>query len=492
MDNCKATTENKDAPTNDTESNTSLSGSRKLTQYTAAIIVNIAALSSGSVVGWSAPMLPVLQSDASPTGEPISNEVGSWLGSLMCLGGLLATPLYLFISDHCRRKTTGYLVAVPFIVSWVLIIIANSVIILCIARFTGGMGSGAIIVFASLYVSETAQDSVRGALGSYLTLFTNAGVLFSYVIGSYVSYYTFAYTALVIPVLYIAGLMWLPETPNYLVNRGNYTQAKRSLRWLRGEDDRLVEIELTKLISFVRDRAETPSLKDMLSAAGTRRALTVGIILVANLQFCGIFAILSYTVTIFREAGSDLSPNASTILIGALQLAGSCVSSLLIDKAGRKILLLVSNACMAICLAALGGYFFFKFQGSDVSNFGWLPVSSLSVYIAAIALGVAPITFLMVSEIFEPQVKSRAITIIISVMWLLTFLIGKFYTNLSDLLGIHGCYWLFSACCVLGAMFTIILVPETKNRSYESILLELSGGNERKKLNFARNEVDTF
>lgn len=119
-------------------------------------------------------------------------------------------------------------------------------------------------------------------------------------------------------------------------------------------------------------------------------------------------------------------------------------------------------------------------------------MSSLSVYIAAIALGVAPITFLMVSEIFEPQVKSRAITIIISVMWLLTFLIGKFYTNLSDLLGIHGCYWLFSACCVLGAMFTIILVPETKNRSYESILLELSGGNERKKLNFARNEVDTF
>jgi SP family facilitated glucose transporter-like MFS transporter 8 len=410
----------------------------------------------------------------------------------MCLGGLIATPLYIFISNHCSRKSTGYLVTVPFIISWILIIIGNSMIILCIARFIGGMGSGAIIVFASLYVSETAQETVRGALGSYLTLFTNAGVLFAYIVGSHVSYYTFAYTALVVPILYIVGLIWLPETPNYLVNTGNYTEAKRSLRWLRGKNDRLVDSELSKLISFVRNGTEEQSLKDMLSAAGTRRALIVGVVLAANLQFSGVFAVLSYTVNIFREAGSDMSPNASTILIGALQLAGSYVSSLLMDKAGRKLLLLVSNTCMAMCLAALGGYFYFKYQGSDVSKLGWLPIGSLSIYIVAISLGVAPITFLMVSEIFEPQVKGRAITIIITIMWLLTFLIGKFYTNLSDQLGTYGCYWAFAACCVIGAIFTIISVPETKNRSFESILLELRGGNTTKKLNCVRNDVDTF
>jgi SP family facilitated glucose transporter-like MFS transporter 8 len=398
--------------------------------------------------------------------------------------------MYIFISDHCSRKLTGYLVALPFFVSWILIIFVKSVPVLCIARFIGGMGSGASIVFSSLYVSETAQDTVRGALGSYLTLFINAGILFAYIIGSYVSYYTFAYTAVLIPALYIVGLIWLPETPNYLVNRGKYCEAKRSLRWLRGKDDRLVELELTKLISFVNERTETVSLKDMLSATGTRRALIIGIVLVANLQLCGIFAILSYTVNIFSEAKSDLSPNASTILIGSLQLAGSYASSLLLDRAGRKILLLVSNVCMAVCLAALGGYFYFKHEGSDVSNLGWLPVVSLSVYIIAIALGLAPITFVMVSEIFEPQVKSRATTIIISVMWLLTFLIGKFYTNLSALLGIHGCYWMFSVCCVLGAIFTILSVPETKNRSYESILMELSGGKEEKKLNSVQNDVE--
>lgn len=455
--------------------------------------MNIAAFSSGTVVGWSSPMLPVLQSADSPLdGGPISNEMGSWLGSLMCLGGLVATPLYLFISDHYSRKCTGYLVAAPFVASWVLVITAESVATLCLARFIGGMGSGAIIVFASLYVSETAQDTVRGALGSYLTLFTNAGVLFAYILGSYVHYYTFAYIAMLLPVIYTLGMLWIPETPNYLVNREKYSEAERSLRWLRGKDERLVELELNKLIMFAKEQTEAVSLKDMLSAAGTRRALIIGVVLAANLQFCGIFAILSYTVNIFQAAGSDLSPNSATILIGSLQLAGSYASSLLIDKAGRKILLLISNICMALCLAALGTYFFVKHQGSDVSDFGWLPVGSLSVYIIAIALGVAPITFLMVSEIFEPRVKGRAIAIIISIMWLLTFLIGKFYTNLSDVLGIYGCYWMFSVCCVLGAIFTQVSVPETKNRSLESILLELSGGRKGQNLKSVQSEISVL
>jgi hypothetical protein len=290
--------------------------------------------------------------------------------------------------------------------------------------------------------------------------------------------------------MYVVGLIWLPETPNYLVNRGKYTEAERSLRWLRGKDDKLVELELSKLNSFVNDRGETVSLKQMLCAKGTRRALIIGLVLAANQQLCGVFAVISYTVNIFQEAGSDLSPNVATILIGALQLGGSCLSSLLIDKAGRKILLLISNLCMTTCLIILGGFFFFKNQGSDVSNFGWVPVGSLSVYIVAIALGVAPITFLMVAEIFEPQVKGRAITIVISFLWFLSFLVGKFYSNLSDVLGVHGCYWMFSACCVLCAIFTVFSVPETRNRSYSSILTELNGGKVTSNLNSVRNELD--
>ncbi|XP_069687042.1 facilitated trehalose transporter Tret1-2 homolog [Periplaneta americana] len=491
----KGTEQQKDVSV-DMETEISPTDGKKLPQYIAAVIVNLAAFSNGSVIGWTSPMLPVLQSNDTPLEEgPISNEAGSWLGSLMCLGALLATPLYLYISHRYSRKFTGYLIAVPFIVSWIMIITCKSTTVLYIARFIGGMGSGAITVFSTLYISEIAEDNVRGALGSYLILFANAGTLFSFALGSYVSYYTFAYVATLVPILYLLGFIWLPETPTFLVTRGKYTEAKRSLEWLRGRNEHLVDHELNKLISFVKERntmAETVSFKDMMMSRGTRRAFIIGIVLVANLQFCGIFAILSYTVNIFQEAGSDMSPNASTILIGVLQFFGSCASALLLDKAGRKILLLVSNVCMAICLAAIGGYFFFKCEEYDVSRFGWLPVTCLSAYIIAIALGLAPITFVMISEIFEPQVKGRATTIIVSIMWFLTFVIGKFYTNLSYVLGVHGCYWLFSACCILGTVFAIFEIPETKNRSFESILLELSKGNVVKKRTTSQNEMESF
>ena len=400
------------------------------------------------------------------------------MSSLVCLGALLATPLYLYLTHHLSRKITGYLVAVPFILSWILVIIADSVPMLYVARFLGGIGCGAVVVFSPIYVAETSEDSVRGALASYLVLFCNVGIVSGYIIGSLVSYYTFAYIMIQIPLLYVLCYAWLPETPIYLINNDRNVEAERSLRWLRGDNDQVIQNELEKTLSFIKERKALPeaaSLKDIFTSRGSRRALVIGVVLVTTLQFCGVFAILSYTVNIFQEAGSDLSPHLSSIIIGLVQLAGSCVSSLLIDKAGRKFLLLVSNASMALCLAALGSYFFLKYQGSDVSALSWLPVTCLSAYIFAIALGLAPITFVIVAEIFEPQIKGKATTIIISIMWFLTFLVAKFYPNTTELIGIHGCYWFFSACCVLGALYCFLCVPETKNRSFESILLELSG-----------------
>ena len=400
------------------------------------------------------------------------------MSSLTCLGALLATPLYLYLTHHLSRKITGYLVAVPFIITWILVIIAETVPVLYVSRFMGGIGCGAAIVFSPVYVVEIAEDSVRGTLGSYLILFCNAGVVFGYLLGSVVSYYTFAYIAILIPVIYLVCYIWLPETPVYLINKGRNDDAERSLRWLRGSKDQLIQNELAKTVSFIKGRKALPeasSIKDIFSSIGSRKALIIGTVLVTNLQFCGVFAILSYTVNIFQAAGSDLSPHASTIIIGFLQLAGSCASALLIDKAGRKILLIVSNVSMALCLAALGSYFFINYQGIDVSTISWLPVTCLSVFIFAIALGLAPVTFVIISEIFEPQIKGKATTIIISIMWFLTFLIAKFYPSMTDIMGIYGCYWFFSACCILGAIYCFVSVPETKNRSYESILLELSG-----------------
>ncbi|KAJ9597399.1 hypothetical protein L9F63_011744 [Diploptera punctata] len=438
----RETNESSDESNSKAGSSPSLAEGKKITQYLAAMVVNLAAFCNGAVIGWASPMVPVLQSEDSPLDQgAINTDEGSWLSSLVCLGAIVATVLYLYLTHYLSRKLTGYLVAVPFILTWILVIYAKSVPLL----------------YLHVYVAETVEDSVRGALASYLILFGNAGLVFAYIVGSVASYYTHAYIMIQIPILYLICYIWMPETPIYLINTGRNIDAERSLRWLRGDNDDLLQKEMHKTVSFIKERKALPeaaSIKDIFTSVGSRKALIIGTVLVANLQFCGIYAILSYAVNIFQEAGSGLSPHTSSIIIGLVQFAGSCASALLIDKAGRKILLLISNASMAICLAAIGVYFFLKYLEKDTTSIGWLPVTCLSIFIFAIALGLAPVTF----------IKGKATTIIVSIMWFLSFLMAKFYPSMTDVLGIHGCYWFFSICCILGVFYCLFAVPETKNR----------------------------
>ncbi|XP_069687041.1 facilitated trehalose transporter Tret1-2 homolog [Periplaneta americana] len=464
---------------------------KKLPQYIATITVNISSFLHGAGLGWAAPMLPFLQSEASPVGQ-ISDESSSWLGCLLCLGAMFATPLYVYISHRCSRKLTGYLVAVPFIISWILVITATSVTALYFARFLTGMGTGSATVFIPLYVTEIAEDSVRGTLGSFYVLVSYFGVIFVYTVGSYTAYQVTSYLLLVGSGIYLVGFFFMPETPLYHVNKTNFVEAMKSLRWLRRRESSVTEQELNKLIASLGSKEESVKsspIKEILTSRGPRRALIISIVLVTNLQFSGVVPLLSYTVLIFNEAGSTLSPNVSTIIVGALQIIGSLLATVLVDRAGRKVLLIVSNVCMALCLGAIGGYFFCRSRDIDVSSVSLLPVVCLSAYFVALALGVSPVAFLMIPELFSPQLRTAAITLSLSLMWFNAFLVTKFFTNISDLFGLHGCYWLFTAVCLGGLLFCIFFVPETKNRSLESIQQELNSGRHSNRTSYIKSET---
>ncbi|PSN32011.1 Facilitated trehalose transporter Tret1 [Blattella germanica] len=463
------------------------------TQYAAAFIVNLVALNNGLLNSWSPTMLPILQSDDTPISNgPISKEEVSWVVSATALGSFLATPLYLFAIHRFSRKLTGYLVAVPFIVTWILIFAAKSFPALYVARLVSGMGSGASMVFPPIYISEIAQDSARGALGTLLTLMTDLGVLFGYIIGAYVHYYTYAYIAIVFPLLYLFCFIWLPETPMYLINKGDNDSAKRSLSWFRGGDE-LIDQEFVEIVLFFQKRnleVESGTFKDIFTSTGNRRAFLIGLVLVINLSFCGEFVVLNYTVSILQESGTSLSPYSSSIAVGLLNFIGSFISTLLVDRVGRKFLLLASDISMAVSMAALGTYFFLKNEGVDLSMVSWLPVTCLSVCTFSFSFGMAPVFFVVLAEIFEPKLRTKATTLIISTLHILGFIVTKFHTNLSDLIGIHGNFWLFAGACILGSVYIIVAIPETKNMSYESILKEISGQKSSKKLVFQTKNID--
>lgn len=444
------------------------------------VAVNLATFSYGTCVGWPSSAIPTLQSSEAPAGKnPVTEDEASWIGSLMFVGFLCGTPMYGCISDKFGRKFAGLLIAPPVIISWLIIILCSSIHLIFVARFLAGVSTGGVLLLVPIYVGEICEDSIRGTLGSYLAIFGNAGVLFSYVIGSYTLYHDFAIICLSLPVLFLVTFLWMPETPVYLLRKGEVKQAKRSLKWLRGGKGKNLEEELTKMslsLKEIQERNSCRSLyKDLLLDQGVRRALIIGIAVSATQMLSGIYVILSYTAPIFYMSGSELSPQVSSMIVGSLLVAASILACPLMDRAGRKILLVFSEILMTICLTVLGAYFYLQGQGADLTNVGFIPVVCLGLHLFSFGAGIGPVNMVLLSELFLPHVRSTSASISTFVMAFTAIVVTKFYSDLNNAIGIHGSYWFFAACCFVGALFAIVYVPETKNRDVYSIYAQLSG-----------------
>jgi SP family facilitated glucose transporter-like MFS transporter 8 len=448
------------------------------------VAVNLATFSYGTFVGWPSSAIPILQSNEAPKSrDPVSEDEASWIGSLMFVGFLCGTPIFGCIADQFGRKTAALLTAVPAIASWLIIILCSSVQFIFVARFLAGLCTGGVLLVVPIYVGEISEDCIRGTLASYLAVFSNTGVLFSYVIGSYTLYHDFAIICLSVPVVFAVTFFWMPETPVYLMRKGEVKQAKRSLKWLRGGKGKHLEEELCKMSLALKELQERNSsrnlYKDLFVDQGVRRALIIGVTVSATQMLSGIYVILSYTTTIFQMTGSEISPQISTMIVGSLLAAASIIACPLMDRAGRKILLVSSEIVMAICLAVLGAYFYLQGQGVDLTDVGFIPVLCLGLHLFFFGAGIGAVCMVLLSEIFLPHVRSISASISTFVMALLAFIVTRFYNDLNNAIGIHGSYWLFAVCCFLGAVFAVTSVPETKNRNVYSIYAELSGEESR-------------
>lgn len=174
-----------------------------------------------------------------------------------------------------------------------------------------------------------------------------------------------------------------------------------------------------------------------------------------------------------------MGPEVQTIIIGIMQVVATLVSTLVVDHWGRKKLLLVSDFVMAICTITLGAYFHMLESDKDsVTHLGWLPVTALCVFIITFSLGFGPVPWLMLGEIFSPDVKGLAGSLAGTLNWLLAFLVTKTFTNLTAALNKSGTFWLFSGFSVVGTVFVFFVVLETKGKSLSQIQKELSGEND--------------
>ncbi|KAK3914877.1 Facilitated trehalose transporter Tret1 [Frankliniella fusca] len=443
-------------------------------QYLAGFLATLGALAAGTVLAWTAPVLSKLQEPDSWL--PLSENEGSWVASLMTIGACIGAVPAGAITERFGRRGTMLLLAVPFVISWLLILFANGAGMLYAARFLSGFATGATSVAAPMYCAEIAEPSVRGTLGTFFQLQVTIGILVTFIVGGFASYTVLAGVSLAVPVLWFAAVMLLPETPVFLLKKSNTQGAKRALRRLRGTVYDGIDWEVAEMQRGINAaEANDSSLKDLLSSRAVVRALVICLGLMVFQQVSGINAVMFYAVTIFEKAGSSLQPEVATIIVGVVQVLATGLAAVLVERAGRRLLLLGSAALMALAHIVLGVYFHLSASGTDVSSIGWLPLGCVVLFVVVFSLAFGPIPWMMAGELFTDEVKAPASTIAAAVNWSMAFAVTKVFPTLMSGVGVPGTFWIFGGCCVAATVFVAVLVFETKGRSQAEVQDILGG-----------------
>ncbi|XP_047115364.1 facilitated trehalose transporter Tret1-like [Schistocerca piceifrons] len=449
-------------------------------QYIAAFTATLSYLSCGMLAGWTSPMLPRLREPGSHL--PLTADEASWVVSATSMVMPLPVLLVPFVVDVVGRKTLLVASAVPVFASWLMVLFAESAAMLIASRLVASLGVGAVMCVGPMYVCEVAEARVRGALGTLFQFMLSAGSLLAFSLGPYLSYEAVAIACAAVPVVFLACFVWMPESPYFFALRGRDEEAERVLRRLRGS---VPEEDIAQELAVVRKCVEQQKgcrqswlqlLGQLVRRRGSRRALVVCVGLMLAQVCTGLATLLGYTTEVFQRSGAALDADVCSIVVAAVQVATSVAAALLADRAGRRPLLLLSCAGCALTIAAEGVFFYLKdVVRADLSDVQWLPLTAFLGFLVFNILGLGPVPWAMVGEVFPSEVKGLATAIVTVVLSVSSTAVAKLFQVVSDQVGMHVVFFSFSACAAAGLVFTYFCVPETKGRSFLEIMRHFEG-----------------
>lgn len=466
------------------------------TQYIATGIVNLGAFAAGVCIAWSSSVLPILTSRAMPSSIESFVENGtqvaphrqlvltpfgaSWAASLLCLGALFGSVPAGLISEYFGRKKTLLYLALPLVVSCILVASSPNVYGLYVGRFVGGIAVGAFSVSIPPYVEDIAEKQLLSTLANFYHVHLSCGILFGYIIGTIESTTWFAVLCASVPIAFFIAFIFLPESPTYLISQGKFLEAKAALRYYRGIDND-TDSEFRELKEHLRNSAKIKvTFKELFGRRATVKALVVSFGLMIFQQLSGIYPILFFATVIFKTFAISLSPPSAAIILGFCLVSSTYFATMLLKVARRRVLLLISFFGMAMSLGGLGIYYHLKASNIELDE-TWIPLMCLCILVSVYAAGVGPIPWLMLREIFPHHVTRRATAITAGFHWFLAFAVTKLYQNLVDMVKPGWALWHFAVSCLIGTIFVYFFVPETKDRTLEEIQDEFDGIHKKKK-----------
>jgi MFS transporter, SP family, galactose:H+ symporter len=387
--------------------------------------------------------------------------------SSVLLGSLVGAAVGGIIADRLGRRKLLIITSVVFGMGAIGAALAPGTASLIAARVVAGTAIGIASFVAPLYISEIAPVEIRGKLVSINQIALTSGIVISYLIdyafaGSQAWRWMFG-LAVIPAAAFGVGLMFIPNSPRWLVGRGQVDQARAVLQRIRCPEQ--AEGELSEIRhSVAQQKGEWSELLTPL----LRPAMIVGVGLAIAQQITGINTVIYYAPTIFKFAGLSSASVAilASVGVGVVNVVLTVVAMQLIDRVGRRPLLLVSLAGMAISLFVLG----LAFSLPQLSgSLGWIAVTSLMVYVGSFAVGLGPVFWLILSEMYPSRIRGRAMSVGTVANWGANLIVALSFLTLTQVLGKPATFWLYAVVSLGSWLFAFFLVPETKGRSLEEI-----------------------
>uniref|UniRef100_A0ACD5YKT1 Uncharacterized protein n=1 Tax=Avena sativa TaxID=4498 RepID=A0ACD5YKT1_AVESA len=415
----------------------------------------------GTCVGYSAPAQAGIVSDIG-----LSNSEYGVFGSVLTIGAMIGALTSGRLADSLGRKMTMRLAAIVGIFGWLTIYLAQGATMLYLGRILLGYCTGVLSYVVPVFISEIAPKDLRGGLATTNQLFICSGCSAAYIIGALLSWRSLVLVGLVPCAFLLAGLIFIPESPRWLANIGREKEFLASLQNLRGEKADISR-EATEIREYIDSVHSLPKAKIQdLFHSKNMYAVIVGVGLMVFQQLGGINALGFYTSYIFSSAG--FSGKLGTTLIGIIQIPITLFGALLMDRSGRRALLLVSSSGTFVGCFLTGLSFYFKAQGLYTELIPTLALYGILAYYAAYSIGMGPVPWVIMSEIFSIDMKAIAGSLVTLVSWIGSFAISYSFSFLMDWSS-AGTFFLFSAASLVTVLFVARLVPETKGRTLEEI-----------------------
>ncbi len=409
-----------------------------------------------------------------------------WAMSCALVGCLVGALLSGAWSDRYGRKRMLLLAALLFTVSAVGTGVADRFGWFVVARIVGGLGIGIASNVSPVYIAEVTPARLRGRFVSINQLTTVLGILLAQVVNWRIGeHFTGAaggaltpesvewawrwmlWAAAVPALVFLVLALFVPESPRWSALRGRTEAARRMLTRIGGERYATETLASLSQLSAGAGGEGTSGWR-ALRAPGLGGVLLVGIVLAVFQQWCGLNVVFNYAHEVFSAAGYAVSDILMNIVVtGVTNVVFTFVAIRTVDRWGRRALMLFGSASLAVIYAVLGACYW-----AGVSGVFMLALVVLAI--ACYAMSLAPVTWVVLSEIFPARVRGVAMAVSTFFLWAASFVLTYTFPSLNEAVGAAGAFWLYGAICVAGFLFILGRLPETKGKTLEQLEQELT------------------